>query len=102
MANDIIDDIIENAIIEEEEQISSTPTMMSQATTILDKVRKSRSCIGKKRQPYNYDESNKPGRPGKPRNPVGRPRKIVEDTQAAKVQVFKVNIEINLIIELLN
>jgi hypothetical protein len=86
MAKDIIDDIIENAIIEkEEEELSPTPSMMSMRSTILGKVRKSRSDIGKKREPYNYDESKQVGRPRKQRNPVGRPKKVVvEDTQGAK------------------
>ena len=43
MATDIIDSIIENAIIEEEEEeVSPNPTMMSKATTTLGKVRKER------------------------------------------------------------
>jgi len=58
--------------------------MMSMRSTILGKVRKSRSDIGKKREPYNYDESKQVGRPRKQRNPVGRPKKVVEDTQGAK------------------
>lgn len=84
MARDIIDDIIENAIIEEE--LSPTPSMMSMRSTILgEEKRKSRSDIGKKREQYNYNESKQVGRPRKQRNPVGRPRKVVpEDTQGAK------------------
>jgi hypothetical protein len=89
MARDIIDDIIENAIIEEEE-LSPTPSMMSIRSTLLGKAkRKSRSDIGKKREPYNYDESKPVGRPKKQRNPVGRPKKVIEeDTQGAKGAVF--------------
>jgi hypothetical protein len=90
MARDIIDDIIENAIIEnaiiEKEELSPTPSMMSMRSTILGQAkRKQRSDKGQKREPYNYDETKPVGRPKIPRNPVGRPKKVVpEDTQGAK------------------
>ena len=90
MARDIIDDIIENAIIEnaiiEKDELSPTPSMMSMRSTILGQAkRKQRSDKGQKREPYNYDELKPVGRPKNPRNPVGRPRKVVpENTQGAK------------------
>jgi hypothetical protein len=50
MAEDIIDDIIENAIIEEKEgEISPTPTMTSKASTTIGKVRKDRRDKGQKK-----------------------------------------------------